>query len=103
MKPAQDVQLFARDICQIESPQPLPMSEVVPRVAGGQVDELLEDILSLCMGAAKDADVLVVEGLHVDPAHSITSRLNSDIARSLQAEVVVVADASVEDAPYSLA
>ena len=90
--------LFARDICQIESPQPLPMSEVVPRVAGAQVDELLEDILSLCMSAAKGADVLVVEGLHVDPAHSITSRLNLDIARSLQAEVVVIADASVEDA-----
>lgn len=89
--------LFARDICQIEAPQPLPMSDVVARVAAAQVDELLEDILSLCMGAAKDADVLVVEGMHVDPAHSITSRLNQDIARSLQAEVVVVADASVED------
>ena len=89
---------FARSLCKTESPNPLAYEQVIARISANQNDELLEDVVSLCMTAAQDKDVLVVEGLHVDPAHSITSRLNQDIARSLQAEVVVVADASVEDA-----
>ena len=85
---------FARHICLIESPPSLSTAQVVSRVIAGQTDELLEDIVSLCMGAAHGADVLIVEGLHVDPGTPITARLNDDIARSLQAEIILVANAS---------
>jgi phosphate acetyltransferase len=46
--------------------------------------------------------VLVVEGLHTDSSHSFTSQLNVDIARSLKAEVIVVADASLPNAVADL-
>lgn len=85
---------FARDICLIDSPQSLSTAQVITRVVSGQIDELLEDIVSLCMSAAKGADVLIVEGLHVDAGTPITARLNDDIARSLQAEIILVANAS---------
>lgn len=89
--------LFARSIGQIEVPDPLPMAEVVPRVTGGKTDELLEDIVSLAMVAAEGADVLIVEGLHADPARAFIPRLSGDIARSLQAEVVLVASGEDRD------
>ena len=84
---------FAKDICQIESPEPLSIAKVAERVAAGQNDELLEEIVSLCMGAAQDADVLVVEGLHSDSIHTFNTRLNADIARSLHAEMLFVSSA----------
>jgi phosphate acetyltransferase len=84
---------FAAQICQIECPQSLSIAQVIARVSAGQNDELLEDIVSLCMGAAHDVDVLVVEGMHLDPSNSFTARLNNEVARSLQAEVILVANA----------
>jgi phosphate acetyltransferase len=84
---------FARDVCKITCPNALSTDQVVSRISEGQIDELLEDIVSLCMGAAQNVDVLVIEGLHTDPSFSFTTRLNADIARSLQAEMVLVASA----------
>lgn len=90
--------LFARSICHIESsPNPLPMSLVTQQVTSGQTDELLENVVSLTMSATDGADVLVVEGVHADPSRYFIPRLSSDIARSLQAEVVVVASGADAD------
>ncbi|MBL8251677.1 MAG: phosphate acetyltransferase, partial [Candidatus Competibacter sp.] len=60
--------------------------------------EVLEEIVSLCMQAAEGADVLVAEGMHTDPIHPFTPRLNAEIARSLKAEVILVASAKRENA-----
>ena len=89
---------FARVICKIDSPNPLPIEQVVQRVSANQNDELLEDVVSLCMSAAQDKDVLIIEGLHSEPGQSFASNLNNDIARSLQAEVILVANATDEGA-----
>lgn len=87
--------LFARSICQLHNtPDPLPMSLVTQRVTSGKTDELLEDIISLAMSATEGADVLVVEGVHADPSRVFIPRLSGHIARSLQADVVLVASAA---------
>ena len=84
--------LFARSICKVaNTPNPLPMSLVTQFVTDGKTDELLEDMVSLVMSATHGADVLVVEGMHADPSRSFIPRLSADIARSLQADVVLVA------------
>jgi len=85
---------FARVLCQIDSPNPLDIDLVLRRIADNQTDELLEDVVSLCMTAAQDKDVLIVEGLHNEPGKTYAAKLNSDIARTLQAEMVLVANAS---------
>jgi phosphate acetyltransferase len=88
---------FAREICKIEAPAALSIDEVANLVSTGESDDLLEKIVTLSMNAAQGADVLVVEGLHTDPAYTFTTQLNADIARSLQAEVVLVASAREDD------
>ncbi len=85
--------LFARNICKVaNTPDPLPMSLVTQYVNDGKTDELLEDIISLVMADSKGADVLVVEGMHADPSRAFIPRLSGDIARTLQADVVLVAN-----------
>lgn len=87
--------LFARSICHLQNtPDPLPMSLVTKRVTSGQSDELLEDIVSLASSCSQEADVLVVEGVHADPSRVFLPRLSGHIARSLQADVVLVASAA---------
>lgn len=90
---------FAREICKIECPTPLTMAQVVERISSDELDDLLEDIVSLCLEATRGKDVLVIEGLHSDPSLTFTSRLNVEIARSLHAEVVLVATGQDETAP----
>jgi phosphate acetyltransferase len=90
--------LFARSICKVaNTPDPLPMQLVTQYVNDGKTDDLLEDIVSMVMSAAKGCDVVVVEGMHADPSRAFIPRLSGDIARSLQAEVVLVASGA--DAP----
>ncbi|MCF8155259.1 MAG: phosphate acetyltransferase [Rhodoferax sp.] len=90
--------LFARNICKVATtPDPLPMGLVTQYVTDGKTDDLLEDIVSLVMSASKGDDVLVVEGIHADPSRAFIPRLSGDIARSLQADVVLVASGADAD------
>lgn len=84
---------FARAICQTDAPDSILIIQANERLAGGQESELLEEVVSLCMRAAEDTDVLVVEGMHTDAIHPFTPRLNAEIARSLKAELILVASA----------
>ena len=93
---------FAREIFQIAVPEPLSLHETAERIAANQSSELLEEIVDLCMKAGKGASVLVIEGLHIDASHPFSSQLNVDIARSLKAEVIVVADGSVPNADNAI-
>jgi len=89
---------FAREIFQIPVPAALPLADSAERIAANQTSQLLEDVVALCMNASIGAGVLVVEGLHTDAEHPFASQLNVDLARSLKAEVVLVADASLPQA-----
>ena len=89
---------FARQIFQMQVPEALLLQATAERIAANQTSELLEEIVGLCMKAGEAADVLVIEGLHADESHSFISQINVDIARSLNAEVIVVADASLDSA-----
>ena len=87
--------LFARRICQLSNtPDPLPLSLVTERITSGKMDDVLEEIISLAMSCNDAADVLVVEGIHADSSRAFIPRLSADIARSLQADVVLVASAA---------
>ena len=87
---------FAREIFPGKVPEAIPLQDVAEQIAANQSNELLEEVVTLCMTAADNATALVVEGLHTDPSHPFTSQLNIDIASALKAEIVLVADATAE-------
>ncbi len=86
---------FAREIFRIDVPVPLSLAKAAERIAANQGGELQEEIVALCMKASQNCNALVVEGLHAGGSHAFTAQLNVDIANSLKASIVVVADGSL--------
>jgi len=81
---------FARAICHTDSPKPLPMERVEYLLGQGQVDQLMEEIVSLYQQAAQNVDVMVIEGLVPDQKHVFSTFLNTKIARNLEAQTILV-------------
>ena len=84
---------FARAICHSPSPEPLPMDRVEQLLSQGQVDQLMEEIVSLYQQAADGVDVVIVEGLVPDQKHVFSTYVNTKIARNLQAQTILVSRA----------
>lgn len=71
-------------------PTPLELPEVERRLANGELDEVLEDIVSRYREAARDADVVVVEGMVPTRQAAYAARINQHLAKSLDADVILV-------------
>src|SRR5690554_1938011 len=56
-----------------------------------QGELLLEQVVGLYQSCATNADVVIVEGLVPDRSEAYTARINAEIARALNAEVILVA------------
>ena len=74
----------------LNSPKPLPLSHVERMLGDGQLDELLEEIISLYQQAAVDKDVVIVEGMVPTRHASYAARVNLHLAKSLDADVILV-------------
>lgn len=84
---------FARLLCHTHSPTPLSMKYVERLLGQGQVDLLMEEIVSLYQTARSGVDVLVIEGLAPTQKHVFSTFLNTKIARNLAAHTILVASA----------
>lgn len=82
---------FVRAKTQLKTPDPLSLSYAQGLLNKGQSEFLMEEVVGLYHQAAKDVDVVVIEGLVPDRSQPYTSRLNVELARSLSAEVILVA------------
>ncbi|WP_421682078.1 phosphate acetyltransferase [Stutzerimonas urumqiensis] len=71
-------------------PRPLGLGHVERMLGEGHMDELLEEIVSLFQQASQDKDVVIVEGMVPTRHASYAARVNSEIARSLDADVILV-------------
>ncbi|MCK5894250.1 MAG: phosphate acetyltransferase [Endozoicomonadaceae bacterium] len=71
-------------------PDPVPLSKVESLLGDNKRSELLEIVVSQLAQAAQDADVVVVEGLISSQTMPYAERLNADIARSLNADIIIV-------------
>ena len=74
----------------LHSPKPLALAHVERMLGDGQLDELLEDIISLYQQAAAGKDVVIVEGMVPTRQASYAARVNFHLAKSLDAEVILV-------------
>ncbi|WP_339459464.1 phosphate acetyltransferase [Pseudomonas sp. EA_105y_Pfl2_R69] len=74
----------------LNSPKPLALAHVERMLGDGQLDELLEEIINLYHQAAADKDVVIVEGMVPTRQASYAARVNFHLAKSLDAEVILV-------------
>ncbi|TRX74199.1 phosphate acetyltransferase [Pseudomonas mangiferae] len=87
--PERSTELIARTH-GLTPPRPLALAHVERMLGEGQLDDLLEEIISLYQQAAVDKDVVVVEGMVPTRHASYAARVNSHLAKSLDAEVMLV-------------
>jgi BioD-like phosphotransacetylase family protein len=81
---------FARTLLHVRAPEPIPFLDAEERVRTGQLDALLEEVVSLVDQAGAGTDVVVVEGLVPIADLQIAAQLNTTMARSLSAVLVPV-------------
>lgn len=87
--PERSSELVARTH-DLHAPAPLPLAKVERMLGDGLLDELLEEIVSQYQKAAEDKDVVIVEGMVPTRQASYAARVNFHLARSLDAEVILV-------------
>lgn len=94
--PERSTELISRTL-GLQPPLPLTLPEVEHRLANGQLDEVLEDIVSKFQLAAVDADIVVVEGMVPTRQASYAARINHHLARTLDADVILVTAPDSDD------
>ena len=72
-------------------PKPISLSKAKSYLGSGNEELLMEEVIELYRQSAKDVDVVIVEGLVADSHAGYATRLNTAIARALDAEVILVA------------
>jgi phosphate acetyltransferase len=81
---------FAREVGRIKVPDPIPLSKAEQMLSENQSDDLMEEVVRVFAGAAEGADVVVVEGLALHGGNPYAAQLNADLARNLEAAVVLI-------------
>ena len=85
---------FAAGLFLLDPPQPLPLSTVEAMIAANNDDDLIELIVAnFNRAAAADHDVMIIEGVVPDSERRYLADKNAQIAASINARVVLVADA----------
>jgi phosphate acetyltransferase len=81
---------FVRLTTGFVPPEPRPFAEVEALLAVGDMSRVLEDVVAAYQAVAEGADVVVVEGLVATAEHPGLGSLNAEMARALDAEVILV-------------
>ncbi len=69
----------------------IPLSYVEDKLANGQQELVLEEIIENFSQQSPDQDVVIIEGLVPTTRQPYAVRINRDVARALSAEIVLVA------------
>jgi len=75
----------------LPSPEPLALEQVERQLADGELDLMLEEVVSRFQHAAAGKDVVIVEGMVPTTSSDYTSRINTQLAKSLDAEIILIA------------
>ena len=87
--PERSSELISRTL-GLTPPPSMTLSQVEHQLAMGELDEVLEEIVSRYQQAAQDADVVVVEGMVPTRQSNYASQINQQLAKSLDADVILV-------------
>lgn len=90
-----------RHISQSDTVEPISYAALTSRLASGQIDELLEDAVRLQREISKKHDIIIAEGLVPNGRDGFASQLNAQLAQALDAKVVIVSNADLNDAKHT--
>ena len=82
---------IVRNASGIEAPTPIPLEEAEKLISEGNNDVLLERMVASHQALLSSGDVTIIEGMVPTRRHTYATRMNMDIAKTLDAEVVFVA------------
>lgn len=82
---------YIRRTMNLDPPPPIEMQHARALISAGNEDDLMEEVMGLYHQAAAGADVVVVEGLVPTESEAYADQLNASLARTLDAEVILVA------------
>lgn len=83
---------FAKTICNIDTPSPISIEDAEALLNRGEKGLLMEQLVGAYHSFDKDYDVIIVEGLVPEKDTPFSNKLNVEIARNLNAEIILVAD-----------
>ena len=88
---------FARKLCLAKVAASLPFEIAEARFGSGDIDGLMEDVVSAVEAVAAESDVVVVEGLDPGIGGGMSDTLNSAMCRSLDAQRLIVLPGQGQD------
>ncbi|WP_373332009.1 phosphate acetyltransferase [Thiopseudomonas alkaliphila] len=74
----------------LSQPTPLSVHYVEKMLGNGQLDELLEEIISNYQVVAEQHDIVIVEGMTPTQQANYAERINAHLAKTLDAEIILV-------------
>ncbi len=83
--------ILVENTLSLKTPEPLALEQVERQLANGELDLMLEEVVSRFQQVALDKDVVIVEGMVPTTTSDYTSQINSHLAKSLDAEVILIA------------
>lgn len=84
-------------VSKTKTVQPIPYAQVVHQLSHDQQDELLEEAVRLHRQVTKQHDLIIVEGLLPNFRDSFADDLNALLAQALDAQVVIVSGADINN------
>jgi len=82
---------FVKAKTNLSPPAPISLKYAQTLVSQNKMGRLMEEIIALYQQTITDSDVVIVEGLVPDRSQPYTAKLNAEISRNLDAEVLLVA------------
>lgn len=82
---------FLKKTYDIVPPDPISLVYAQEKVAQGDIDQLMEDVVGVCKKAAEDVDILVIEGLVRQDGAPFISRINEKVVTTLDSRIILVA------------
>lgn len=94
--PERSTELITRTL-HLTPPKPMSLSSVEHLLSDGQIDVLMEDVVSRFQQASQGYDVMVVEGMVPTEKVSYASQVNTQLAASLDADIILVSTADLDN------
>ncbi len=81
----------------IQTPDPISLKQAQNMMGNGQQDRLMEEVIAMHRAVRKEADVVIIEGLEPDRNEPYAARLNAEMSKTLDADVILVASPGDRD------